>query len=153
MSEPKYTIRTMTAADYEKVKILWDTIHGFGIRSLDDSEEFVLRFIRRNPTTSIVAVMDGEIVGSILCGHDGRCACFYHVCVKEEYRRHGIGSAMVRAAIVALRQEKISVITLRAFADNDTGNKFWAHGGWKLREDLNCYDFILNEENITRFNL
>ena len=24
--------------------------------------------------------------------------------------------------------------------------------GWELREDLNCYDFVLNEENITRFN-
>ena len=37
----------------------------FGIRSIDDSREGVLRFLKRNPTTSVVAVEDGKIVGAI----------------------------------------------------------------------------------------
>ncbi len=28
--------------------------------------------LKRNPTTSVVAVEDDKIVGAILCGHDGR---------------------------------------------------------------------------------
>ena len=66
-----------------------------GIRSIDDSREGVLRFLKRNPTTSVVAVEDGKIVGAILCGHDGRRGCLYHVCVDEHYRKCGIGKSMV----------------------------------------------------------
>ena len=32
-------IRTMTIEDYEQVHDLWMKIHGFGIRSVDDSKE------------------------------------------------------------------------------------------------------------------
>lgn len=79
-------IRAMMIEDYEGVYKLWKQIKGFGIRSIDDSREGLERFLRRNPTTSIVAEEEGEIVGSILCGHDGRRGCFYHVCVAEEHR-------------------------------------------------------------------
>ena len=85
------TIRTMTIEDFEQVHALWMTIKGFGIRSIDDSKEGVERFLKRNPTTSVVAEIDNKIVGSILCGHDGRRGCLYHVCVDEKYRRHGFG--------------------------------------------------------------
>ena len=68
----EYTIRVMTLEDYDEVYALWMGIHGFGIRSIDDSKEGVERFLKRNPTTSMVAVADGKIVGAILCGHDGR---------------------------------------------------------------------------------
>ena len=67
------TVRTMTAEDYDGVRALWMTISGFAIRSIDDSRAGVERFLRRNPTTSVVAEAEGQIVGSILCGHDGRC--------------------------------------------------------------------------------
>ena len=62
-NENKYEIRVMTIDDYDEVYSLWQTIHGFGIRSIDDSREGVLRFLKRNPTTSVVAVEDGKIVG------------------------------------------------------------------------------------------
>jgi len=55
-----YQIRTMTIKDYEEVYTLWTTIHGFGMRSLDDSKEGVQRFLQRNPSTSVVAVVKEE---------------------------------------------------------------------------------------------
>lgn len=75
-------VREMTMEDYDQVYKLWTKISGFRIRSIDDSREGVERFLKRNPTTSVVAVQNGHIVGNILCGHDGRTGCFYHVCVK-----------------------------------------------------------------------
>lgn len=145
-------IRIMTADDYEGVKALWMSIKGFGIRSIDDSKEGVERFLKRNPSTSVVAVEDGKIVGSILCGHDGRRGCFYHVCVHADYRMRGIGKAMVVKAMEALKEEQINKVSLIAFTKNDVGNAFWKEIGWTKREDLNYYDFTLNEENITAFN-
>lgn len=144
-------IRTMTIEDYDKLFALWKTIKGFGIRSIDDSREGIERFLKRNPTTSIVAEEQGEIIGAILCGHDGRRGCFYHVCVKEEYRKHGIGKQMAVAAMEALKKEHISKVNLIAFRSNEVGNRFWKSMGWTFREDLNYYDFTLNEENRTTF--
>ena len=147
----QFIIKTMTIEDYEGLRALWMTIHGFGIRSIDDSREGIERFLKRNPTTSVVAEEDGKIVGAILCGHDGRRGCFYHVCVDEEYRMRGIGKSMVVFAMEALKEEKINKVSLIAFTKNDIGNAFWKGIGWTKREDLNYYDFTLNEENITAF--
>lgn len=97
-------IRVMTIEDYEQVAMLWHSIEGFGIRSVDDSREGVERFLLRNPTTSVVAVDDTKVVGAILCGHDGRRGCLYHVCVAKEYRQKGIGQKMVSFCMEA--QEK-----------------------------------------------
>ena len=144
-------IRPMTAHDYEKVHALWLTIKGFGIRSVDDSEENIVRFLQRNPHTSMIAEADGEVIGSILCGHDGRTGCFYHVCVREDMRRRGIGLSMVEAAVAALKREHISKISLFAFADNVIGNAFWERCGWTKRDDMNNYEYGLNKENVTTF--
>ena len=144
-------IRVMTINDYDKVYKLWSKIKGFGIRSIDDSREGIERFLKRNPTTSVVAEEDGKIVGAILCGHDGRRGCFYHVCVDEEYRMRGIGKSMVVFAMEALQKEQINKVSLIAFTQNDMGNAFWKEIGWTKRKDLNYYDFTLNEANITAF--
>lgn len=147
-----FSLRVMQIEDYEKIYGLWMTIDGFGIRTIDDSYEGVERFIKRNPTTSVVAECDGKIVGAILCGHDGRRGCLYHVCVHKEYRKRGIGKAMVVFCMKALQEEKINKVSLIAFKSNVIGNAFWKSAGWTFREDLNYYDFTLNEENITKFN-
>ena len=142
----------MTIEDYDEVYALWMTIKGFGIRSIDDSRVGVERFLKRNPTTSVVAIEDGKVVGSILCGHDGRRGCLYHVCVHRDYRMRGIGKAMVVFAMNALKEEQISKVSLIAFTENDIGNAFWNRIGWTQRLDLNYYDFVLNKENIEAFN-
>ena len=117
-----------------------------------DPREGVERFLKRNPGISVVAEMDGRVVGAILCGHDGRRGCLYHVCVHEDYRMHGIGRAMVVHCMNALQQEGINKVSLIAFTKNDIGNAFWKQIGWTKREDLNYYDFVLNQKNIENFN-
>lgn len=145
-------IRAMTLEDYENVHALWMKIKGFAIRSIDDSKEGVERFLNRNPGISVVAEEDGKIVGAILCGHDGRRGCMYHVCVDPDYRLKGIGKSMVVFAMEALRKEKINKVSLIAFTKNDVGNAFWKEIGWTARKDLNYYDFTLNTANIEAFN-
>lgn len=150
--EHEIQIREMDISDYENVRALWMTIRGFGIRSIDDSKEGVARFLRRNPSASVVALDKDRIVGAILCGHDGRRGCFYHVCVHEQYRKQGIGTSMAVFAMKALQKEKINKVSLIAFKENEVGNHFWKRAGWTFREDLNYYDFTLNDANITQFN-
>ena len=59
---------------------------------------------------------------------------------------------MVVASMEALKEEHINKVCLIAFTRNDVGNAFWNTIGWTKRQDLNYYDFTLNEENITAFN-
>ena len=145
-------IRAMEVEDYEQVRALWMTIKGFAIRSMDDSREGVERFLKRNPGISVVAVEDGKIVGAILCGHDGRRGCLYHVCVDPAYRLRGIGKEMVTFCMRRLQEEGINKVSLIAFTVNDIGNAFWRCIGWTKREDLNYSDFVLNDANIIHFN-
>ena len=143
-------IQPMTADDYDEVRALWMTIRGFGIRTLDDSPADIRRFILRNPTTSVVARVGNRIVGSILCGSDGRQGALYHVCVAREYRRRGIGTRMVGYCMQRLREMGINKVALIAFAHNSAGNAFWRQIGWK-QCGVNYYEFVLNEKNITQF--
>lgn len=145
-------LRAMKPGDYELVYALWKSIKGFSMKSVDDSKEGVERFLKRNPNTSVIAIENGSLVGSILCGHDGRRGYFYHVSVRKDYQRRGIGTKMVVWCMEALKKEHISKISLIAFTNNDGGNAFWKKIGWVWRSDANFYDFALDPENIERFN-
>ena len=57
---------------------------------------------------------------------------------------------MVGYCMQQLRSMGINKVALIAFASNDAGNAFWRQIGWK-RSDVNYYEFVLNEKNITRF--
>ena len=52
---------------------------------------------------------------------------------------------------VVLKAMGINKVALIAFTANDAGNAFWKQIGWTKRSDVNYYDFVLNEENITQF--
>ena len=146
----------MVTTDYPEVYKLWYGIKNFAIRQIDDSKEGIVKFLNRNKTTCVVAVCDGMIVGSILCGHDGREAAFYHVCVKENMRNQGIATSMVDYIIKKLNKLDINKIKLVAFKNNKLGNKFWKDIGFIQNKNINIYEKILNKSNhikIIRGNL
>ncbi|AYA98721.1 GNAT family N-acetyltransferase [Lachnoanaerobaculum umeaense] len=149
MMKKDIEIRTMTIEDYNEVMTLWKSIKGFKIRAIDDDFEHIKKFLDRNIGLSVVAIKDDHIVGSILSGHDGRQASFYHVCVDAKCRGLNIASRMVEEAIERLKEEGISKITLIAFKKNFAGNIFWKNQNWKLNTDINSYELTLNEGNIS----
>ena len=145
-----YKIRKMTATDYTEVYKLWHSIKNFAIRQIDDSKEGIIKFLNRNKTTCVVAVADKKIIGSILCGHDGREACFYHVCVREDMRNRGVATSMVNYIIDKLNKLSINKIRLVAFKENKIGNKFWKDIGFAQNKRMNIYEKVLNKNNLVR---
>lgn len=129
-------LRLLTARDFAALHALWTATPGMGLNDVDDSPEGVARFLRRNPTTCFASVADGQLIGCILAGHDGRRGYIYHTAVRQEYQRQGIGHALVRAALDALKAEGIAKVALVAFRRNEKGNAFWEKEGFILREDL-----------------
>lgn len=128
--------KVMTASDYDGVYDLWLNTPGMGINSTDDSREGIEKYIKRNPTTSFVAIVEGKIVGAILAGHDGRRGFIQHIAVLQEYRKHGIASVLVDKAMKALEAEGIHKTALLAFKKNELGNAFWDKMEFIIREDV-----------------
>lgn len=130
------TIREMKIEDYEAVYSLWMSCVGMGLNNLDDSKEGVDRFIKRNPETCLVAIVDSLIVGVIMVGNDGRRGYIYHTAVHPEYRKRGIAKQLVDAAMKVLSALGINKVALVVFERNDKGNAFWESQGFTVRNDL-----------------
>ena len=128
--------RLMTIEDYTQAYDLWIKC-GNGLNNKDDSKEGIEKYLKRNPSTSFVAVCDEKVVGVILCGHDGRRGIIQHACVSPDYRRSGIGKKLVELGLDALKDEGITKVLFVAFKKNEGGNAFWESQGFTLREDLN----------------
>ena len=147
MNNLDIVIRVMTINDYEQVYQLWTGTAGVGMRSLDDSEEGIRKFLERNPNTCFVAEIDGMPAGVILSGHDGRRGYIYHTAVKEEFRKRGIGKALVGTVEGAMKKEGINKIALVAFQTNETGNHFWEKQDYCDRPDLVYRNKSINDAN------
>lgn len=128
-------IRIMTIADYDNIYALWLSCKGMGLNNLDDSREGIERFLKRNPDTCFVAE-DGEVIGAIIAGNDGRRGYIYHTAVSPDHRRKGIAKALVNAALNALHDFGINKTALVVFERNADGNAFWESVGFTSREDL-----------------
>lgn len=133
-------IRTMTIEDYEEVYALWLSCKGMGLNTIDDSREGIERLLKRNPATCFVAIDGDKIIGAVLATNDGRRGYFQHLAVREEYRHQGTGSALVSAAMEALKQEQITKVCFVVFKTNEAGNAFWQAHGFTVRSDLNYRD-------------
>ncbi len=136
--EAVYTIREMQADDYEAVYALWSKTPGMGLSDAD-SYANIVRFLQKNKGLCFVCLDQGQIIGTALCGHDGRRGYLYHVTVAETYRSRGIGTALVESCLRRLKAEGIDKCHLFVFADNEPGMSFWRTLGWEKRDDVVVY--------------
>ena len=129
------TIRPMTIADYEMVLRLWQQTEGVGLNE-SDTRENIASFLERNLGLSRVALDGTNIVGAVLCGHDGRRGYLHHLAVAKTHRKLGLGRALVEACLAHLMRLNLSKCNIFLFADNTDGEAFWKHNGWASRPDL-----------------
>ena len=100
------TIAAFTIEAYERVYSLWDTCDGIGL-STADSRDNIQVYLDRNPGMSLLARDENNIVGAILCGHDGRRGYIHHLAVHPQYRRQGLARQLVdRSLMVKYRHVK-----------------------------------------------
>ena len=129
------SIRKLTIRDYDQVRALWRSCEGIGLTGAD-SQEGIRGFLRRNPGLSFLAVRNGQVVGSALCGHDGRRGFIYHLAVAPSARRQGIGQALANRCLSGLRSIGIERCHIVVFKRNRAGRRFWANVGWVERTEL-----------------
>ncbi len=118
-------LRPFLAADHAEALALWQRTPGVGL-SAADAEQPVAAFLARNPGLSFVAQAGPRLVGTILCGHDGRRGMIYHLAVDAAHRRQGLASALLEASLAGLRTLGIEKAHLTVFRNNPDGLAFWA---------------------------
>ncbi len=120
---------------YNEAYSLWQQCEGVGLSDAD-SRENIQRYLDRNPGMSFLARSAGKIVGSVLCGHDGRRGYIHHLAVLPDYRRHGIARELVGRCISVLVKSNIQKCHIFILNKNATGIEFWKSIGWTPRADI-----------------
>jgi ribosomal protein S18 acetylase RimI-like enzyme len=120
---------------YEDVLGLWQQCAGIGLSDAD-SRANIQSYLERNPGMSFVARSDGQIVGAILAGHDGRRGYIHHLAVHPDFRRHGLGRQLVDGCLDVLKKAGIQKCHIFIFNGNADGIAFWASAGWERRTDI-----------------
>jgi len=127
----------MTAADHADAFALWTALAGIGVHENDvDPVAGVGAFLEHNPGLSFVARLENRLVGTVLCGCDGRRGYLHHLAVAVDVRDRGIGRQLVAQAMTALVGIGIRKCHAFVFADNEEGLAFWESVGWSARQDL-----------------
>ena len=124
----------MTIADYDEVYHLWEQAEGLNLEE-GDSRETIEIYLKRNQELCLVACVEDKIVGTVLCGHDGRRGILRHLVVKKRYRRQGIAQALIGRCLSTLAKNGITKCNTFVMDFNEDGRRFWEHMGWILLED------------------
>lgn len=141
MTQDTTSIRPMTTNDYDAViRMLHDT-PGVSLRDAD-SREATARYLERNPGMSFVAMRDGQVVGCIMAGHDGRRGYLQHLAVLPTHRRRGIANALVLRCLDALEQQGIGKSHIDVLRSNVAAQAYWQNRGWTRREDIHRYSLV-----------
>ena len=127
----EYRTRAMNIEDYESVVKLWRRTDGIVLSDTDEKQP-MCRFLSRNPGLSLIAERNDEVIGAILCSHDGRRGYLHHLAVDQRYRRKGLGSELVQECLSLLEREGILKCNIFILEDNESGSAFWEHNGFKL---------------------
>lgn len=89
-------VRSFGAQDREAVIDLWGRCDL--ARLWNDTGLDIDRKLARDPDGFLVAVRDGEIIGSVMVGYDGHRGWINYLAVGPEAQRAGVGRTLMRAA-------------------------------------------------------
>lgn len=137
---PDVRYRQMIPEDFDALYELWTTTPGVDVTRAD-TPEGLKRFLDRNPGLSSVVESGGQLVGAIMCGHDGRRGFIHHLVVYTPFRRQGIATALVAKSLHTLELIEIEKCHLFIRRDNKTGIEFWKRMGWQDRIELSMASY------------
>jgi ribosomal protein S18 acetylase RimI-like enzyme len=130
-----YEIREFTIEYYDEAFSLWKDLEGISL-SEADSFDGIQSYLVRNPGLSFIALQDEKLIGTILCGHDGRRGYIHHLAVSKEFQKMGIGRSLAKKSLSAIKTIGIQKCHLFVVSDNFHAQKFWEQTGWLKREDI-----------------
>jgi hypothetical protein len=140
-SEPQF--RPMRDEEVAAVIALWEAC---GLTRQWNRPEKDIAFARgKEQSDVLVGVLDGEIVASIMVGHDGHRGSFYYVAVAPEHQGQGIGRLLVRAGEKWLRERGVWKVNLLIRQENADVQLFYEQLGYEVNKVMSMGQRLIED--------
>ena len=127
-------IRSARDADIPHLVDLWKVCDL--VRPWNDPEKDIA-FARRKPESDVlVGELDGELVASVMVGHDGHRGIVYYVSVAPHCQGKGFGHAIMKEAEEWLRQRDVWKMNLLIRQGNEKVQAFYESLGYEVEPRL-----------------
>lgn len=118
--------------DIESVAALWMAC---GLTRPWNDARRDIDFARGKASSDVlVGIEAGELVSSILVGHDGHRGWYYYLSVTPRHQGKGLGRATVAAGEAWLKERGIWSINLLIRSENTGVRDFYAALGYEMRD-------------------
>ena len=128
------TIRVYRPDDLESVAALWERV-GFNVPPNDPARDIPF-LVRHSNATLYVDEEDGQIVGTVMGGHDGLRGWIYRLATAPEHRGEGRGRALLNAMerwLAARGLVKIELMIRNRPGESDL-QSFYRHVGYEVND-------------------
>lgn len=140
MITPSIRIREFCfPADYEPVFSLWKSIEKGVHTGRSDTPAEIEKKLTRDPDLFLVAEADGNIIGSVIGGYDGRRGLVYHLAVASHVRGKGVGSRLMNELETRLRAKGCLKCYLLVTTDNPEAELYYQQRGWQHMDAVRFY--------------
>ncbi|MDB6027247.1 MAG: acetyltransferase [Verrucomicrobiales bacterium] len=117
------------ASHREQVIALWEVV--FGYETAHNRPGLAIdKKIAMKDQLFFVALLDTEVIGTIMAGYDGHRGWIYSVAVHKKHRKQGVGSNLVSHAERALAERGCMKINLQIAQGNESVAAFYASLGY-----------------------
>ncbi|UCD97085.1 MAG: GNAT family acetyltransferase [Candidatus Bathyarchaeota archaeon] len=100
----------------------------------NDPIEDIRRKVNFQPELLFVAVLDGQLIGSVMVGYEGHRGWLNYLAVHPSFQRRGFGTKLVHKAIAELRKLGCPKLNLQVRKSNAPIIGFYRHLGFKEEE-------------------
>ena len=125
--------------DYNSVLQLWQGIEKGVHVGRSDTPAEIEKKIARDPDLFLVAELEGDIIGSVIGGFDGRRGLIYHLAVAALLRGMGIGSRLMAEVEWRLRAKGCLKCYLLVTLDNSEVEDYYRQRGWQHMDQIHLY--------------
>ncbi len=131
------------AKDYEKALQLWqNSPEGIGVGTSDQPDE-IKKKLQRDPDLFLVAEEDGELLGTVIGGFDGRRGMIYHLAIASRHRRQGLASRLMQELETRLRSKGCRKAYLLVKKGNQSACDFYNQIGWEAMDQVQLYGKVI----------
>ncbi len=120
--------------DYLRAVQLWQGMEK-GVRvGASDAFVEIEKKLLRDPDLFLVAELDGQMIGTVIGGFDGRRGFIYHLAVDRSYRAQGVGGRLMDEVEARLRAKGCRRCYLFVTPDNAEAMRYYEKRGWTLMD-------------------
>src|SRR4051812_42728728 len=95
-SQPSLQMRHATCDDASNILSFWHAAET--VPTLTDTVEDIKTVVGHGSAVCILAISDGQIIGTVIATFDGWRGAIYRLAVDPKHRRHGIARTLVAEA-------------------------------------------------------